>query len=277
MNQRPELNKNISIQDFKNFYWYKKELVDFCRSENLDQNGGKIELANRIEFYLSTGKRAYGSPKTACVSRFDWNNEKLSTSTLITDSYKNTENVRAFFKEQIGKKFSFNVAFMNWMKSAQGKNLGDAVEMWIKIKNEIKENKFPKDIAPQFEYNTYVRDFLRDNPNKRLSDAIRCWNAKKAMSGDKKYRKKDCGYSIKQTIVENLCYTELVYERVNKKLAINYSHEQIEEFIFELLKNTNEEFFVKSGKNYYVTNSEKAIKLTINSNTYRLITVELIK
>jgi hypothetical protein len=191
MNNRPKLNTKISIQDFKDFYWYKEELINFCRSENLDKRGGKIELAKRIEKFLQTGERVPYQEKKSKTSRFDWNTEKLTIETEITDNYKNTENVREFFKNQIGDKFKFNVKFMNWMKTAQGKTLGDAVEQWILITNEMRTDKTEKNIAPQFEYNTYIRDFLKDNPDKSLQDAINYWKIKKSKPGDNKYTKSD--------------------------------------------------------------------------------------
>ena len=39
----------------------------------------------------------------------------------------------------------------------------------------------------------------------------------------------------KSEILKNICYTELVYERINKKLNIKFSKKQIEEFIFKVL------------------------------------------
>ena len=81
----------------------------------------------------------------------------------------------------------------------------------------------------------------------------------------------------KQKILENICYTELVYERINKKLNIKFSKNQIEEFIFKALKETNEIFFQKNGKNFYVTNTENNIIITINSNTFRVITVDKVE
>jgi hypothetical protein len=78
----------------------------------------------------------------------------------------------------------------------------------------------------------------------------------------------------KQKIIENLCYTDLVYERINKKLSTNLSHGQIESYLDKILKKTNEKFYSKSGKNYYVTNTEEKIRITINSNTFRVITVD---
>ncbi|MCH2225948.1 MAG: SAP domain-containing protein, partial [Crocinitomicaceae bacterium] len=113
MDTRPILNKKISIKDFKEFYWLKEELIKFCRIEGLKTTGGKIEITERIENYLHTGekklKREY--IKEIPKSKFDWKTEKLTLQTTITDNYKNTENVRNFLIDQIGKHFKFNVKF----------------------------------------------------------------------------------------------------------------------------------------------------------------------
>ena len=81
----------------------------------------------------------------------------------------------------------------------------------------------------------------------------------------------------KQKILASICYTKLVYYRINKKLNIKFSKKQIEEFIFKTLKETNEIFFQKNGKNFYVTNTENNIIITINSNTFRVITVDKVE
>ncbi|MFH0854129.1 MAG: DUF3781 domain-containing protein [bacterium] len=81
----------------------------------------------------------------------------------------------------------------------------------------------------------------------------------------------------KKEILANICYTELVYGRINKKLNINFSKKQIEEFIFNILKKTEEKFFSKVGKNFYVVNTENNVKITINSNTFRIITADRIE
>jgi hypothetical protein len=81
----------------------------------------------------------------------------------------------------------------------------------------------------------------------------------------------------KQDILENICYTELVYGRINKKLNISFSKKQIEKFIFQILKETDNSFFIESGKNFYVTNKENNVKIAINSNTFRVITVDKIE
>ena len=79
----------------------------------------------------------------------------------------------------------------------------------------------------------------------------------------------------KTEILNNICYTELVYERINKKLNSKFSKSEIEKKLFDIIEKTDEINFRKTGKNFYVTNIENNIIITINSNTYRIITVDL--
>ena len=78
----------------------------------------------------------------------------------------------------------------------------------------------------------------------------------------------------KEKILENLCYTELVYGRINKKLKLDLSNNAIEEFIMKILKETEEANYSKTGKNFYVMNCEYNIRVTVTSNTFRVITVD---
>ena len=80
----------------------------------------------------------------------------------------------------------------------------------------------------------------------------------------------------KKQILENHCYTELVYQRINKKLDTCFSRIEIELFIKKILQETSLENFVKKGKNFYITNKQNNIRITINSNTFRVITVNSI-
>lgn len=81
----------------------------------------------------------------------------------------------------------------------------------------------------------------------------------------------------KKEILEKICYTELVYGRINKKLDIRFSKKRIEQFIFKILNETEEKYFSKKGKNFYVINTENNVKITINSNTFRIITADKLK
>ncbi|MFD1454877.1 DUF3781 domain-containing protein [Levilactobacillus lanxiensis] len=70
----------------------------------------------------------------------------------------------------------------------------------------------------------------------------------------------------------HVCYTELVYQRVNKKLSVDLSPVDVEALVFAVLDDDASRV-EKLGKNYCVTNSARGVQLVINSINYRLITV----
>ena len=80
--------------------------------------------------------------------------------------------------------------------------------------------------------------------------------------------------NYKEEILEKICYTDLVYGRINKKLNIELSENKIEEMILTIIRETDESGFNKRGKNIYITNENRNIRLTINSYTNRIITAD---
>lgn len=80
----------------------------------------------------------------------------------------------------------------------------------------------------------------------------------------------------KKEILDNICYTELVYERINKKLNSKFSKPEIEQLLFKIIEQEKEASFLRIGKNIYVSSPENNIRITINSNTFRIITVDKI-
>lgn len=80
--------------------------------------------------------------------------------------------------------------------------------------------------------------------------------------------------SYKEEILRRVCYTELVYDRINKKLNKQFTKGEIERLMVDTIKETEEPGFQKRGKNIYVTNYRRNIRITVNSNNYRIITVD---
>ncbi|MBN1970257.1 MAG: DUF3781 domain-containing protein [Candidatus Delongbacteria bacterium] len=78
----------------------------------------------------------------------------------------------------------------------------------------------------------------------------------------------------KTEILEKICYTDLVYERINKKLNIQLPNDEIEKMINEIIEETDNAKFQKTGKNIYITNNYRNVRLTINSQTNRIITAD---
>ena len=80
--------------------------------------------------------------------------------------------------------------------------------------------------------------------------------------------------NYKNKILDKICYTELVYGRINKKLNLELSKSKIEELILTIISETDDEKFLKIGKNIYITNEQRNIRLTINIFTNRIITAD---
>jgi len=186
MTNRPSIDSKLSGKAFRNFYYLKEELVDFCRSNGLSTSGGKIELTDRIAYHLDTGKilpasntRKVKSVATGIISE----QSKIETDFVCSEKH------RAFFKQKVGKSFSFNVAFQKWLKENSGKTYAQAISAYYQILEEKKKGKTT--IDKQFEYNTYIRDFFEDNKGYLLEDAIKCWKYKKGLQGHNRYEKLD--------------------------------------------------------------------------------------
>lgn len=152
-------------------------------------SGEKKEIADRIRYFIIEGvilpKKAKATVKK---TSFNWSKEKLTLSTIITANYKNGENIRKFFIQEIGKHFSFNVIFMLWIKQNIGKTLSDVIIEWKRINDLKKDPNYISEIDPQFEYNRYMRAFLIDNPNLSTKDAMICWKWKRSKRGTNEYK-----------------------------------------------------------------------------------------
>ena len=185
MDERPDLDRKLDSKVFKEYYYLKEELIDFCRKNNLQTTGGKIELTERIARFLENGERTIESHNIRRTKIVD----EITLDTIIEDNFVCSEKHRAFYKKQIGNSFSFNVLFQKWLKSNSGKTYKESIDAYYKILEDKKKNKTT--IDKQFEYNTYIRDFFNDNKDKTLEQAIKCWKYKKSLKGHNKYEKDD--------------------------------------------------------------------------------------
>jgi len=185
INARPELNNVLDGKTFLKWYWLKEELVSFCKANNIPATGSKTELTERIACFLDTGKVLEATNAKRVSNKVT----DITLDSLIEPDFVCSEVHRAFFKEQIGASFSFNVAFQKWLKTNTGKTYKEAVSAYYVILENKKKTKTV--IDKQFEYNTYVRDFFAANKGCSLEDAIKCWNFKKCQPGHHRYEDSD--------------------------------------------------------------------------------------
>jgi len=118
---------------------------------------------------------------------------------------------------------------------------------------------------PQGEYEIFAHEAKRDDLKQRLYDIYLSLNTVKKFGTMNTY---------KDELLEKICYTDLVYDRINKKLDLKLSKDEIEEMILITIKETDESEFYRKGKNIYIVNKDKNIRLTINSFTNRIITAD---
>lgn len=75
------------------------------------------------------------------------------------------------------------------------------------------------------------------------------------------------------TIKDQVYYTYLVYQRINKKLKVNLSQAEIELLVQDVWSD-NQTTVEKRRNNYYISYLAYSTRLTINSFNFRLITAD---
>lgn len=189
---RYKLTKDLTSAEFKEYYFLKEELKEFCRNEGLKVSGSKNQLEMRIIYYLDTGKSLDESKNKknkdnlTNINKTTFSKE-ITLDSILGEDFKCSEDKREFFEKEIGKRFKFKVKFQKWLKSNPDKTYQDAINAYYDIQNSKDKTKIDK----QFQYNQYIRDFFEDNKGKTLNDAIKCWNYKKSQKGPNKYEASD--------------------------------------------------------------------------------------
>lgn len=181
-------------EELKQWYWLKQELVAFARHLGISAAGSKFEILERLANALDNvhAQSKILTTKPTPQSRFNWATEALTVETVITDSYRNSQNVRAFFKEHCGDTFHFSIPFMDWMKANVGKTLGDAVQEWERLHERKSDKEFASHIPESNQFNQYMRDFFADNPDKTIEEARHYWKLKRSLPlGRHRYERSD--------------------------------------------------------------------------------------
>ena len=186
MSNKDLLTKELSPEEFTQYYFLKEELKDFCRREGLKRSGNKQDLEKRIIHYLSTGKQL---EESIIKEKITNNISDINLDSKLGENFKCSEDKREFFEKYIGKGFKFKVKFQKWLRANPEKTYRDAISAYDRIINSKEKTKIDK----QFQYNQYIRDFFSDNNDKSLSEAIKCWNYKKSIKGHNKYERTDLG------------------------------------------------------------------------------------
>lgn len=118
MSERPVLDKNLDSKTFRDYYYLKEELVNFCRENGIPVSGGKIEITDRIAYFLDTGKilSAQTARKKAIIV------SPLSEDTKIDRQFEYNTYIRDFFADNKGKSLEEAIKCWKYKKQLQGHN-----------------------------------------------------------------------------------------------------------------------------------------------------------
>lgn len=176
---RPDIDSISTGAELKRWYWRKDELIERARALQLKTTAGKFVILDRLAHFLDTGEKTFpGDLKPKPKSRFDWHSATLDRRTIITDNYKNSQNVRRFFKAEVDPNFKFSISFMEWINGNVGKTLGDACTAYLELQEKVKTAGYRTEIKSHNQLNQYTRDFLDDNPELDMDDVRRIWALK---------------------------------------------------------------------------------------------------
>ncbi len=178
--ERPAIESIQTGEELQKWYWLKAELIAFAKVRGISYTGSKFRILERLAGNLD-GTVSEAKKETKPASKFNWATAALTPETPITDSYKNGENTRAFFRKHCGEKFAFSIAFMAWMKENVGRTLQDAVEEWNRMQQLQTSKGFESHIPAGNQYNQYLRDFFADNPYRTMQEARHFWGLKRAL------------------------------------------------------------------------------------------------
>lgn len=189
VSNKPKLDSNISLDDYLNYYWLKKEMVEFCNKIGINSDGWKLEIHERIVDYLS--KHVIHKRKRKKSEEQDIKTDELRLNMVVTKSFKRNPQTTAFFKS-IDQRFHYSVRLNQFIRDHIGKiTYQDIMDEWKKEYELKKKGIKTTPALPQCEYNQFIKDYLEDNKDRSFNNAVSAWNVKKNMRGDNIYHREE--------------------------------------------------------------------------------------
>jgi hypothetical protein len=185
----------ISFKDLQDKYFYKKDLEGICRQLGLPITGTKLELHQRILFFLENEELrnddVHIQPKKR---RFNISALKEPISLempFIEKGLKFNQELRDFIAAHLGKK---RVSFTKSMASAvrqavQGDYDISVRELIAILCASPNDNSTPDDVS--YQWNNFVRDFSRSAEAQRYENKLKVasilWGKVRDADGPKLY------------------------------------------------------------------------------------------
>lgn len=199
MASRPEFNKDMDVNYFQKFYWYKTELEDICRENKLPSFGTKSELNNYIiEFLRGTPPKDIRPIRR--IRRQSSNKltaDKINLDTkLLNSGFSLNNEARKFFSNYFGvEKFSFKKSMGIKMRDVEKNNdntatVSDLIDVF---QNQI-INLDDNNEELTYQWNNFFKDFCHDPIFKKFNEPMKVasilWKKVRNSENDKRYSRK---------------------------------------------------------------------------------------
>ena len=135
----PELTRHLSPEIFRQHYYDKTELMEFCRSFGISTAGLKEDLNERIELFLRTGKKTVIKPVQITSIADSVNGLNLEKRVI---NYKSDPKTRAFFARHIPQFTGFSALVQKQIKERLKNNEVFTYADAIQMHKDFLSNKF---------------------------------------------------------------------------------------------------------------------------------------
>ena len=201
MKSRPEFDKITSFDEFNQYYWYREELSQICRSLGLEYRGTKQELNDIIEQYFKGNLI-----KKPSVKR---NKKRVEVVTLDTPLLECRFAFNAHFREYFSTltgvspfKFTADMATA-WRKVKREHDLSFTIQDMLKV--YYGDSDYAKYDHSVCQWNQFLKDFCVDensaNYLNKLKVASILWKEVRNSRNEKIYSKNlltEYAYKIKE-------------------------------------------------------------------------------
>lgn len=174
-----KLSAGLSVEDFRQNYYDKKELMEFCREKGIGSVGLKGDLNERIEIYLETGEIMIEKKKTRI-------GEPDSMTGLYPDkpiiNYKSDPITREFMKKHVPEFKGFSAQVQKDLKRrlSDGEKLtyNDLIGMqkeFYSLKRNGGNNDHKVVAHDSCQLNQFQIDYKRDLNNFKFHSLMDAW------------------------------------------------------------------------------------------------------
>jgi hypothetical protein len=101
----------------------------------------------------------------------------VDDGTVIPESQRCSQVLRAFFTGRIGPAFHFDAFMRAFIAENAGRTLGDAVQHWHDTRAQAQR---PREVGAQFEFNRFLRAWHAGHPSGTRAEALNAWRAHRA-------------------------------------------------------------------------------------------------